>query len=57
MAETTIVPFLNSNYSPSNSNFYEVPTFSFGSPKPLNPALAVKISLNSFFWSVNATLS
>lgn len=49
IADTTIDPFLNSQSYPSNLNLCTFPIFSFFYPNPLNPTLAGKISLNSFF--------
>jgi hypothetical protein len=57
IADTTIEPFLNSHSCPSNLNLCTFPTFSGSNPNPLNPAGLVKISLNSFFYSVTFTLS
>lgn len=57
IADTTMDPFLNSQSYPSNLNLWVFPTLSYSNPNPLNPAGLVKISLNSFFYSLIVTLS
>jgi len=49
IADTIIAPLEISHSYPSYVNLCLSPSFSFGTPNPLNPDLAGKISANSFF--------